>query len=164
MKTKQTLGIVVLILLNLSACNPSRNAKKEQLSSEKDHPVKEVFLSGIEAFNQGNLDAFVSNFSKEITMYGTDGNYEGKEALRTRFATLFQQFPNMKMEIPSLKVEVLSEAVVLVDFGWKLYPIGQGPAYSGVGSGIYVNRQDTWIEILEVERTTHVDPELIPRN
>ena len=93
-------------------------------------------------------------------MFGTDGNYFGQSALRERFKILFEQFPDMKMEIPELNLEILSEEVVLVNFQWKLYPMGQGPAFSGIGSGIYKFSDGQWIEILEVERTTEVDEAL----
>ncbi|UII77326.1 nuclear transport factor 2 family protein [Flagellimonas sp. HMM57] len=162
MRTKRALSIIVLLSLNFYACNHSGNTKKTIPNLENDHSVKALFLSTIEGFNQGNLKLFLANFSDEIHMYGTDGNYVGKEALRKRFAKLFQKFPNMKMEIPELKLKMLSEKVVLVDFQWKLYPMGQGPKYSGIGTGIYLFENDSWSEILEIERTMQVDKELIP--
>ena len=80
--------------------------------------------------------------------------------LRERFEVLFQEFPHVKMEIPELKLEILSKEVVLVNFHWKVYPMGQGPAFSGIGSGIYTFNDGQWKEILEVERITEVDEAL----
>jgi len=38
--------------------------------------------------------------------------------------------------------------------------MGQGPVYSGIGSGVYQYLDDKWMEILEVETITHVDEAL----
>lgn len=127
------------------------------------HPVKELFLSSIEAFNNGELELFLSNFSSDIKMYGTDGMYTSKDALRTRFKVIFQQFPNKRMEIPELNLEILSNEIVLVNFQWKLYPMGNGPAYSGIGTGLYVFKNNEWLEILEVESVTEVDEALMQK-
>ena len=129
-------------------------------SGLSEHPVRAHFMSSIGAFNDGKLESFLANFSSDIKMYGTDGIYQGKEALRTRFKAVFDQFPAKRMEIPELSLEVLSEKTVLVHFKWKLYPMGQGPAYTGVGSGIYVLEDGKWTEVLEVETVTHVDEAL----
>jgi len=88
----------------------------------------------------------------------------GHDALHERFQQVIQQFPNMKMEIPELTLEILSKDVVLVNFKWKLYPMGKGPAYEGIGSGLYIYRDDKWMEILEVETVTHVDEVLMQPN
>ncbi len=159
MRTIVFFSLLSLIFFNSCAINKA-NFKDSNNYSEENHPVRDLFLSSIEAFNQRKLDLFVANFAPEIKMYGTDGNYFGQNALRERFEILFGQFPNMKMEIPELNLKVLSKEVVLVNFKWKLYPMGQGPAFSGIGSGIYNYSGDKWIEILEVERTTDVDPAL----
>ncbi|MEM7382680.1 MAG: nuclear transport factor 2 family protein [Bacteroidota bacterium] len=127
---------------------------------ENDHPVRALFLSTIEAFNEGDLDLFLANFAQEVRMYGTDGVYNGQDALRVRVQAVFKQFPNKRMEIPELHLELLSEEVVMVHFAWKLYPMGQGPAYSGVGTGIYTLINGQWIEVLEVETVTEVDEAL----
>ena len=127
------------------------------------HPVRELYLSTIEAFNQRNLELFLSNFSSDIKMYGTDAMYEGKDALRNRFSTIFRQFPHTRMEIPELELDIISDETVLVNFKWKVYPMGQGPAYEGVGSGLYVVQNEKWIEILEVETITNVDEALQQR-
>lgn len=134
-----------------------------QKQQKQDHPVKDLYLATIQAFNEGNLELFLANFSSDIRMYGTDGNYVGKQALRDRFQVIFKQFPNKRMEIPELEVEVLSKDNVLVNFSWELYPMGRGPAYSGVGSGVYTLRNGKWIEILEVETVTEVDKELMQK-
>lgn len=153
-------GALCMILLNNHACKTTESKGTAQQYTEDNHPVRALYLSSIEAFNEGNLELFASNFAPEVKMYGTDGNYFGNSVLKERFEILFKQFPNMKMEIPSLKLEILSKEVVLVNFKWKLYPMGQGPTYSGIGSGIYKYQDGRWIEILEVEKITHVDEEL----
>ncbi len=153
-------GVLCMILLNNQACKITDNKEGSQQYTEDNHPVKELYLSSIEAFNERNLELFLANFAPEIKMYGTDGRYFGLSALQERFEILFKQFPEMRMEIPELKTEVLSKEVVLVNFKWKLYPMGQGPAFSGIGSGVYKYLDGKWMEILEVETITHVDEAL----
>ncbi len=149
------------LLFNLSSCKTARHTGSNKQLTDNNHPVKELYMSSIEAFNQGNLDLFLANFDSDIKMYGTDGMYFGINALRNRFDKVFKQFPNVRMEILELKLEILSEVVVLVNFKWKVYPMGQGPAYSGLGSGIYMFKENKWTEILEAERVTEKDKELI---
>ena len=132
-----------------------------QKKQNQDHPVRALYLSTIQSYNKGKLELFLDNFSEDIRMYGTDGNYVGKQALRNRFEAIFKQFPNSKMEIPELELEILSTENVLVNFTWELYPMGKGPAFRGVGSGLYTLRKGKWIEILEVETVTEVDKELM---
>lgn len=160
MKKTVFFGVLCMLLLNIHACKKTDNKEATHQYTEGNHPVKELFLSSIGGFNEGNLKLFYANFAPEIKMYADDGNYFGRSALQERFEILFKKFPDMKMEIPELKLEILSKEVVLVNFKWKLYPMGKGPAYSGVGSGVYKYLDDQWMEILEVETTTHVDEEL----
>ena len=141
------------------ACNNS-NVIDNKDYTEENHPVKSLYLSSIEALNEGNLNLFLANFAPEIKMYGTDGNYFGQNSVRKRFENVLQQFPDVRMEIPELKLEILSTDIVLVNFKWKVFPMGQGPAFSGLGSGIYIKKGDKWMEILEVETITDVDEAL----
>ncbi len=160
MKAKVVIGLLYLILFSIYGCKKVVNKGENTYDGEDNHPVKELYLTSIDAFNERDLELFLANFASDIKMYGTDGTYFGQPALRNRFEILFQQFPDMKMEIPELNLEVLSKEVVLVNFQWKVYPMGQGPAFSGIGSGIYKYRDDKWLEILEVETITHVDEAL----
>ena len=150
---------MVLLLANLS-CKAHKSIETPLSANEQNHPVRALFLSSIDEFNNKNLSAFLENFAPDIKMYGTDGTYFGQEALHQRFEVLIRQYPNMKMDIPQLDLEILSEEVVLVNFKWKVYPMGQGPAFTGIGSGIYTYTENQWIEILEVETITHVDDAL----
>lgn len=149
------------LLVSQSSCKSNRPNTSGPEFTHNNHPVEELYMSSIEAFNQGNPDVFLKNFDVDIKMYGTDGMYFGIDALRKRFDGVFKQFPDVRMEIIDFDLEVLSDEIVLVNFKWKVYPIGQGPAYSGLGSGIYVYKQHKWTEILEAERVTEVDKELI---
>ena len=162
MSTKMSFGLLSFLLLAIMANGQSNVKERDAQHTAENHPVRELYLSSIEAFNAGNLELFLANFASEIKMYGTDGIYVGQNALRERFQDVFQQFPNKKMEIPELTLDILSEEIVLVNFKWRLYPMGQGPAYCGVGSGLYTFRAGKWVEILEVETVTHVDEALRP--
>lgn len=149
-----------MVFFTSIACKNLNVIDNNQDYTEQNHPVKILYLSSIEGFNEGNLDLFLANFAPEIKMYGTDGNYFGQNAVRKRFENVLQQFPNVRMEIPELKLEILSKDIVLVNFKWKVFPMGQGPAFSGIGSGVYMKNGDNWMEILEVETITDVDEAL----
>ena len=148
------------LLTSMISCKSSKPDTPGALYAEDGHPVKELYLSSIEAFNQGNTEVFLQNFDEDIKMYGTDGIYFGRDALRERFDGVFEQFPNVRMEILELDLEAISKSAILVNFKWKVYPMGQGPAYSGLGSGIYVYKENKWTEILEAESVTEIDKEL----
>lgn len=150
---------MTLLFITSISCNNSI-IKNDHEYTEANHPVRTLYLSSIEALNEGNLDLFLANFAPKIKMYGTDGNYFGQNVLRERFENILQQFPNVRMEIPELKLEILSRNVVLVNFEWKVFPMGEGPAFSGIGSGVYTKNGDKWMEILEVETITNVDEAL----
>ena len=159
MRTKVFFSLLTTVFFMSIACNNS-NVIDNKDYTEENHPVKSLYLSSIEALNEGNLDLFLANFAPEIKMYGTDGNYFGQNLVRKRFEGVLQQFPDVRMEIPELKLEILSTDIVLVNFKWKVFPMGQGPAFSGLGSGIYIKKGDKWMEILEVETITDVDEAL----
>lgn len=152
---------VGFLLLGCSTNSQTLLKEKKLHDNTTNHPVRALYLSSIEAFNAGKLELFLSNFDSDIKMFGTDGMYIGKDALRQRFKVIFEQFPNKKMEIPELKLQILAEETVLVHFKWKLYPMGQGPAYSGEGSGLYILKDSKWVEILEVETVTDIDEALM---
>ena len=160
MRTKVLFSFLSTVLLTIIACKNSEALDNDQYYTEENHPVRVLYLSSIEALNEGNLDLFLANFAPEIKMYGTDGNYFGENAVRKRFENVIQQFPNVRMEIPELNLEILSQKIVLVNFKWKVFPMGHGPAFSGLGSGVYVKNGDKWTEILEVETITDVDEAL----
>lgn len=125
------------------------------------HPVETVFLSGIEAFNSQRLDSFLDQFASDIEMYTHSGWLRGKDTVHNRFASLFAQFPSLRMEIHDLKVREVAPGAAVVDFRWSTYPTGSGPAYHGVGSGVYVLRNGRWVEVMEHETLQRVDEALL---
>ena len=159
MRTIMYITVLAVVLITSMACK-NLNSKDNNNYTEENHPVRTLYLSSIEALNKGNLDVFLANFAPEIKMYGTDGTYFGQDALRDRFEKVLQQFPKVRMEIPELQLEILAEDIVLVNFEWKVFPMGQGPAFTGIGSGVYRKTGDKWMEILEVETVTEVDEAL----
>jgi hypothetical protein len=163
MRVKVFFSLIGIILFANIACKNADVKDHNHNYTEDNHPVRLLYLSSIEALNEGDLDLFLANFAPEIKMYGTDGNYFGQNALRERFENVLQQFPKVRMEIPELILKILSNNVVLVNFEWKVFPMGQGPAYNGIGSGLYTYRNNKWAEILEIETVTHVDKELEDR-
>ena len=153
---KQTLALVVLFSALLS-CN---FAQTPNARATQKHPVGLFFMAGIEAFNAHDLDKFMKQFSDDVEMYTPTGWLRGKRVVRERFVGTFQQFSSVKMEIEDLRVREVAPATVVVDFKWRTYPKGSGPAFHGVGSGVYVRRDGNWVEVLEHETVERVDEAL----
>ena len=126
------------------------------------HPVENFFMSGIAAFNAHDLDGFMKQFAEDVEMYTPTGWLRGRESVRERFAQTFKQFPSVRMEIEELRVREVARGTVVTDFRWRVYPMGKGPAFHGVGSGVYVLRDGKWAEVLEHETVVKVDEGLTP--
>ena len=122
--------------------------------------VRAFFQSGIAAFNAHELNRFMTQFGADVRMYTPTGWVNGYAAVRERIADTFEQFPHVRMEIDSLEARRVADDVVVTEFRWRVYPMGQGPAFHGVGSGVYVLRGGDWEEVLEHETVTHVDEQL----
>jgi uncharacterized protein (TIGR02246 family) len=122
--------------------------------------VQALFMSGIAAFNRHAIDEFTAQFADDIRMYTPTGWATGRPAVVERFRGTFAQFPKVRMEIDSLVVQSVGADVATVAFRWRVFPMGQGPAFHGVGSGVYVRRDGRWVEVLEHETVTKVDAEL----
>lgn len=146
---------IFIIFLLLASSTVSFGQK-----TERKHPVEAFFTAGIEAFNRHDLDKFMEQFADDLEMYTPTGWLRGKAAVRERFVGTFKQFPNVKMEIEDLKVREVNSKTAIVDFKWKTYPAGAGPAFYGVGSGVYVKRKNRWVEVLEHETVTKIDDAL----
>jgi hypothetical protein len=131
-------------------------------NTAKKHPVETYFMSGISSFNSHNLNDFMSQFAPDIEMYTPTGWVRGQQNVRARFAQTFQQFPSVRMEIENLKVREVARQTVVTDFQWRVYPMGQGPAFHGIGSGVYILRNGKWVEVLEHETVVKVDDGLKP--
>jgi uncharacterized protein (TIGR02246 family) len=153
---KQTLALIALLFTVSSATWAQSNNKTRQ------HPVEGFFLSGIAAFNAHNLDGFMKQFATDVEMYTPTGWLRGRAAVRQRFAQTFRQFPQVKMEVEELRVREVARGVVVTDFKWRVYPMGAGPAFHGVGSGVYVLRNGEWVEVMEHETVVKVDEGLNP--
>lgn len=151
----------ILALAILLTAAPFFAAAQTQSNSHK-HPVEIFFMSGITAFNVHDLDGFMRQFAADIEMYTPTGWLRGQASVHTRFAQTFQQFPSVRMEVEDLHVREVSRGVVVTDFKWRVYPMGQGPAFHGVGSGVYIHRDRKWVEVLEHETVVKVDEGLNP--
>lgn len=127
------------------------------------HPVEEFFMAGIASFNAHDLDAFMKQFADDVEMYTPTGWLRGRQQVRERFAQTFQQFPAARMEIEALRVREVARGTVVTDFKWRVYPMGKGPAFHGVGSGVYIQRDGRWAEVLEHETVVKVDEGLVPK-
>jgi hypothetical protein len=148
--------IILIVALLITVCSTSF-AQTAKSPSQSKHPVETFFMSGIAAFNAHNLDEFMKQFADELEMYTPTGWLRGKNAVRERFVETFKQFPMVKMEIEDLRVREIKSDVVLVDFKWHTFPMGTGPAFHGVGSGVYILRDGKWGEVLEHETVVKID-------
>jgi hypothetical protein len=119
--------------------------------------VKRFFLSGIDAFNRHDLEPFLAQFDPELQMYAAYEWLRDPAAIRERFRFTFATYPNVKMEIDDLRARSVAPDVVAVDFRFRTYPKGSGPAFHGIGSGVYVRRNGQWREVLEHETVTKID-------
>ena len=155
--------VVFVILILLIATSFAFGQNTSDKNTPK-HPVETFFNTGIESFNAHNLDKFMHQFADDVEMYTPTGWLRGYGAVRERFAQTFKQFPAVKMEIEELKVREVAPDTVIVDFNWKTYPMGKGPAFYGIGSGVYIKRKNGWVEVLEHETVTKVDEELKSRS
>jgi uncharacterized protein (TIGR02246 family) len=149
----------VLFLLWMSGC---ASAGESPARTDAVEEVRALYLSGIDAFNAHELERFMEQFADDIRMYTPTGWLTGKAAVRERFAQTFEQFPSVQMVIEDLQVRSVSPDAALVEFRWRVHPLGSGPAFEGVGSGVYVRRDGRWVEVLEHETIVRTDPELIP--
>ena len=131
-------------------------------TQSREHPVEKFFMAGIAAFNGHDLDGFMKQFADDIEMYTPTGWLRGRPSVRERFAQTFRQFPSVKMEIEDLRVREVARGMAVTDFKWRVYPMGQGPAFHGVGSGVYIRRGGRWVEVLEHETVVKVDEGLAP--
>ncbi len=145
-------GLVLFALLSLVTL-PSQT---------RTHPVEGFFMSGIAAFNNHDLETFMQQFAPDIEMYTPTGWLRGHAAVRMRFTETFKQFPNVRMEIEELRVREVSPGVAITDFKWRVFPMGKGPAFHGVGSGVYIQKDGRWAEVLEHETVVKVDEGLGP--
>lgn len=148
-----------LALALLLAALPALAAAQE---GSAENPVKNFFMAGIAAFNAHDLEGFMKQFAEDVEMYTPTGWLRGHQSVRERFAQTFQQFPKVKMEIENLRVREVSPGTAVTDFNWRVYPMGAGPAFHGVGSGVYVQRNGRWVEVLEHETVVKVDEGLGP--
>ncbi|KPF75229.1 hypothetical protein IP78_13695 [Brevundimonas sp. AAP58] len=120
--------------------------------------VRAVYMDGIEAFNRQDLEVFLRQFGDDVEMYTPTGWLRGKAAVRERFVQTFAGYPAARMEIEELSARQVGEETVIVDFRWRAYPGGEGPAFHGLASGVYVLRGGHWVEVLEHETVTKIDP------
>ena len=148
-----------LALAALLAALPALAVAQEGAAA---NPVEKFFMSGIAAFNAHDLDGFMKQFAEDVEMYTPTGWLRGREGVRERFAQTFKQFPAVRMEVEDLRVREVARGTVVTDFKWRVYPMGKGPAFHGVGSGVYVLRDGGWVEVLEHETVVKVDEGLTP--
>lgn len=153
---KRYLALTILLAV-ISSPVAAQNRNNTKLRA-----VETFFMSGISSFNAHDLDGFMKQFAEDVEMYTPTGWVRGRESVRARFAQTFKQFPSARMEIENLRVREVARTTIVTDFQWRVYPMGQGPAFRGVGSGVYILRNGRWAEVLEHETVVKVDEGLTP--
>lgn len=144
--------LLSLVLLFVSCATVSQRS-----AAGDAEEVKRFFLDGIAAFNRHDIDAFLKQFDPELQMYATYEWMRDPAVIRERFRYTFANYPHVRMEIADLHARSVAPDVVTVDFRFRTYPKGSGPAFHGVGSGVYVRRNGAWSEVLEHETVTKID-------
>jgi uncharacterized protein (TIGR02246 family) len=158
---KTWIAVVMAVLCStLALQSPLRAQTGSPAPATANEEVHAFFLAGVAAFNAHDLEEFLTQFAEDINMYTPQGWLRGHEQVRERFATTFAQFPRVRMEIENLVARQVGKDVVVTDFRWRVYPGGAGPAFHGVGSGVYMRRDGQWREVLEHETVTLVDEAL----
>jgi hypothetical protein len=148
---KRLLALAIFVAIAL----PSVTAQTR--STKNKHAVEIFFMSGIASFNAHDLDGFMKQFAADVEMYTPTGWLRGEQGVRARFAQTFQQFPAVRMEVEDLRVREVARGTVVTDFKWRVYPMGHGPAFHGIGSGVYIRRGGKWVEVLEHETVVKID-------
>lgn len=154
------LSILTFTLLAVALAHAVPVRAQVPAETPSTRAVAEVFNAGIAAFNAHDLDTFMRQWDNDVEMYTPTGWVRGKPAVRERFAGTFAQFPNVRMDVHGLRLREAAPGIVIVDFSWEIYPMGRGPAFHGLSSGVYLRRGESWVEVLEHETVTRVDPEL----
>lgn len=156
---KSVVPIFMLMAITY-ACVSNNQPRAAKAGADATSAVKARFQAGIEAFNRHDVDGFVDQFSRDVEMYTPTGWVRGSEAVRARFVETFAQFPNVRMETESLRARAVAPDTVVIDFAWRVFPMGKGPAFHGLSSGVYVLRDGRWVETLEHETVVKVDAPL----
>lgn len=102
----------------------------------------------------------MNQFADDIEMYTPTGWLKGKQSVRDRFAQTFQQFSKVRMEVEDLRVREVSSGTAITTFKWRVFPMGVGSAFYGIGSGTYILRNGKWVEVIEHETVIKVDKPL----
>jgi len=145
---KNNTYFLLLLFSTVSLISYSQN---KDAHLKQKHPVELLYLSRIDAFNSHNVEKYLIQFADNIEMYTNNDWYRGISSVRKRFTFLFQQFPSIKMEISNFNLREVAKKTVVIDFTWKVLPNGNDPAWLGIGTGVYVLRNDRWVEVLEHE-------------
>jgi uncharacterized protein (TIGR02246 family) len=84
------IALVVIILQTLLVSAPALAAPADEVAA--------LLQAQGQAFGQGNLDVYIGNFADNAVFTSAQAGlrFEGKQAIRTWFTTLFQDFPTRR--------------------------------------------------------------------
>ena len=89
---KNVLGIIIVLLLT-SGCNQSTGANTALSPGEKARSPLEVVNLRMQAYNEHNLDAFLSTYSEAVEIFTYPGRSlgKGKKHIKNLFESAFQE-------------------------------------------------------------------------
>ncbi|QHI36706.1 hypothetical protein IMCC3317_20710 [Kordia antarctica] len=72
------------------------------VTAQEKNSAEAVVQKQVEAYNEGNLDAFLETYSNDVKVYNFPKNYQslnGKEKVKEVFGNLFKKYPNLHRHI-----------------------------------------------------------------
>ena len=97
---KSKISLLLLFLLMLVLSSQAQTQTKNTDIQEEETPVSVVDRQ-LEAYNARDIDLFVATYTEDIEIYDAKGvlTMKGHEQLRSRYAALFKNTPNLHCRI-----------------------------------------------------------------
>jgi uncharacterized protein (TIGR02246 family) len=141
MRSKLRLSSATLLLL-ISACAPSPSRVGDSAAE-----VRTVWNAGVEAWNRGDLDAFMTVYwnSPDLVFFSNKAETRGWQQTLDRYrATYKSEGRQMGMlDFPQLEFKVLGPEVVLARGQWRL-KMPDGKESTGMTSVTFLKLPEGW--------------------
>ena len=114
--------------------------------------VAQVTAQRIQAFNEGNLEAFMATWADNATWFSVASPFrvEGKEAIRAGFAGLFQNFPTRRYVGRQESIRVYGDTTAVATSHFTLVLVdraGKATTTHGRISVTYVKLGGKWMVV-----------------
>ena len=135
--------LIVSLLISATVSNVWAGAEEE---------IAQLRQQRIQAFSDGNLDAFVDSFADNavVTPPGEPFRIEGKDAIRAYYAALFQNFPTRRVIARQSSIRVYQDSTAIVNNYAHLILVdrsGKRTAINGRASFTYVRIGGRWLVV-----------------